>query len=742
VSTTRRSRSLFQPALCLAAFALAPSCATPAAPDLLAGMHPAAAPGVSAPELLTDGRAAPEGDDWAAPTAARFSGPDARVDYDLGRPQHIQGAYLQGDNNDEYVLSGSDDGVAFREIWVAPPVPEPGLRSRASGALDARARFVRLEARGGDGHYSVAELQLFADGAGAAARHLARATPGGAPGSARTALLYLVLGIGLALYGTRAGSSWRRSVPLALLAAAALAGAAAAFAAAWPLGGQDVSFARAAAAALVLLALGRAATGGARFPARRSLVVATAALGAALAFACFYNLGRPQFWNQARARPMFVHALDMRIYQPFAKYFRELRYDGIYLASVLAYAEDERGGSLASLGSVEIRDQRDYRMRPVSDLEPEIREVRARFSDARWAELKQDLAFFRAVMGPGYLGSLNDHGANAPPVWVFFARLLLGHVPASEASLTAAGLVDGALLLLMAVVLGITFGVLPMLAAMTVFGAAELTMFGTNWAGATLRHDWLVLLALGAAALKRRGWIAAGIALGLAAMLRLLPAVALAGVALAPVVWYGERWLRGRRPSGRELLAEHGGALRVLAAAAATIVVAFVATGLLYSFALWGEWWGTVRRLNDDLAVNEMNLRALVAGTDAAAGALYRARWPIILAAQLGGVAAVVAAVRGRPLEEAMLLSLPLMLLFARPVNYHDQFVFLLPLVAARGGLLGAAAPFLAMCVASYQAALEPDAGRRFQTLTVLLFAALGWFYANVLRKDRSAAAT
>ena len=67
-------------------------------------------------------------------------------------------------------------------------------------------------------------------------------------------------------------------------------------------------------------------------PHRRSIAVSCAgacAFGALLAFACFYNFGRPQFWNHAEHRPLFVHATDMRIYQPFAKYFDELRYDAM-----------------------------------------------------------------------------------------------------------------------------------------------------------------------------------------------------------------------------------------------------------------------------------------------------------------------------------------------------------------------------------------------------------------------------
>ena len=164
------------------------------------------------------------------------------------------------------------------------------------------------------------------------------------------------------------------------------------------------------------------------------------------------------------------------------------------------------------------------------------------------------------------------------------------------------------------------FGLLPMLVAMTVFGATELYMFGTNWAGATLRHDWLALLAFGACALKRERWGLAGVLLGLSAMLRAFPVVALVGVALPPPRLVRRALGRRARPSLGRSIAEHRGAVRVLAAAAATIAFAFLVTGLLYSFSAWGEWWRKVTLLNDDLAVNEVNLRALVAGTDASGG--------------------------------------------------------------------------------------------------------------------------
>jgi hypothetical protein len=334
------------------------------------------------------------------------------------------------------------------------------------------------------------------------------------------------------------------------------------------------------------------------------------------------------------------------------------------------------------------------------------------------------------------MDSLTDHGANAPPVWVWLARPFLAHVTASEVSLTVAGLVDAVLFLGMAWALGACFGLLPMLVAMTVFGANDLYMFGSNWAGATLRHDWMALLAFAACALRGRRWLLAGVLLGLAAMLRAFPVVALAGVALPGLAWFVERWARHGRPSLREALAENRGAVRVLAAAGATIVVAFLITGLLYSFAAWGQWWRKVALLNDDLAVNEVSLRALVAGTEGGAAALFRARGVLYVAAQLGCAALFVLAARKRPLEEAMLLALPLALVVTHPVNYHLHLVFLLVLVGARGELLALSAPLLAMCVAQYWATLDPDAGRHFQLLTAMLFAALGWFYANVVRTN------
>ena len=113
----------------------------------------------------------------------------------------------------------------------------------------------------------------------------------------------------------------------------------------------------------------------------------------------------------------------------------------------------------------------------------------------------------------------------------------------------------------------------------------------------------------------------------------------------------------------------------------ATVLV----TGALYGFCAWSEWWARITLYNRDLAVNEVNLRMLVAGVDqqrpradarAAADLRARRRSP--------PSSLVVLAARDRPLEEAMLLGLPLALVLLHPVNYQDHFVFLLVLLGAR----------------------------------------------------------
>jgi hypothetical protein len=728
--------------------------------NLLAGKAPLRSQGVSNTKVLTDGARAHEGDEWNSTAAAVFESERAYIEFDLGKATPIVAAYLQGDNNDEYVLSVSDDGKTFTPLWSAGPRSEPGLRERYNDSLSGQGRYVRLTVRGGDRAYSATELQIFAEKPQNPPA-LGRVSGESQASRVRTCLLYLAAAFGLWLFSTHAGS---KTLAVALGAGLTLVAGGIAYEAmdaAWPLASREVSYVRAIAGAIALLAVLRRAAASKRFPAQRQVVTVALATSAVMAFAAFYNLGRPQFWNHKENRPEFVHTYDMRVYQPFAKYFKELQYDGVYLASVLAYAEDQRNGSLDAISHVEVRGLSDHKVRRVGDITDQIKNLRKRFTDERWAALKKDMLYFEEVMGPEFLGTLTDHGANATPVWVFFARLMLGHTDATETVLTWAGLADGVLLLLMGVAMWRSFGLWPALLAMTVFGANDLYMFGTNWSGATLRHDWLAMLGFGACALKKERWVLAGICLALAAMIRAFPAAALLGVGIPGLWWLYDYWQAERKiPTFKAVYAAHPETVKVLAAAIGTMLFAFLFTGLLYGFHSWANWWAKVTLLNRDVGVNEVSLRALVAGADGNAGRVLQARRLIHVAAILLCVGTVFVLGRRRPLYQSMLLALPLALVIWNPSNYYSHLVFLLVLLGSvtlpkkvKGAekepdaeepkfeLLAAplhqvAGPLLVMCVAGYWSALEPDLERHFQDETVLLFVAFAWLYTNLMKRD------
>jgi hypothetical protein len=217
-------------------------------------------------------------------------------------------------------------------------------------------------------------------------------------------------------------------------------------------------------------------------------------------------------------------------------------------------------------------------------------------------------------------------------------------------------------------------------------------------------------------------------------MLRVLPAIGLVGVVAPAVAWTAAQWLNRRRPSWRAIVSENRAAVRVIAAAAATMVAIVLITGVLYGFSAWSEWWFRIQALNADLATNEVTLRMLLAGVDQTAGTLIRERRPLFILAQLASVLLVVRAARGRSLADGMLLSLPLMMLLLNPANYHVHFIFLLVLLGAGRNLLATAAPLLAFCIVGYWIDLDPDSPRHFEQLTILLFAALACIYFEVIR--------
>ncbi len=158
----------------------APVSAEPLGPlataNLLSVARVTKADGVQRVEVITDGKAATDGEVWNSPMAAIIP-TKGSVEWDLGQVVPIEAALVQADNNDDYLVWGSDDGQEWKLIWRAGPFSHEGLRTRTQGNLGAHARFIRLTGEGGDLMYSVGELQLYATGSTLANPPLARRAP-------------------------------------------------------------------------------------------------------------------------------------------------------------------------------------------------------------------------------------------------------------------------------------------------------------------------------------------------------------------------------------------------------------------------------------------------------------------------------------------------------------------------------------------------------------------------------------
>jgi hypothetical protein len=664
--------------------------------NLLNQRAPIDAHRVTNPERITDGIEAEPGDNWQTNLTSRFLGTLANVTYDFGESVRIRAAYLQADNNDTLTLSAADATGNFHDVWTAPPASGSGMRARHTNQLDFEARYLRLRFESGDGRFSVSELQVFAEPGADWPPELAR-EKSVAPELTRqrsqrnVALLWALVLAALLLID-------RRNFPLpvrigeGVIAVAVTVYAVIVFAGGYPAQFLTVAFVKAmvtlvAAAALVRLALWRKGAD------RR---IQTIALGVAafVAIFAFYNLGQPQFFNAGTGAHSFIHTWDMRVYYPTVKYFDELGYDGLYWASAKAYLEDT-GTPVEQLAGREVRDLRDYSMTTMGAARAEIDAIKNNFSSDRWEAFKKDMAYFRVSMGGGYLESMGDHGANATPAWMLAANLIYRWTTANDTSLLIGGLLDPLLLLVFLVAAVRAFGWRTALVCMIVFGTSSFPMHGSNWAGSTLRNDWMVLLGLSLCAFKTERWMLGGGLLGWSAMIRAFPALGVAALAL-PTLWWGfESWRTSGRPPR---LAEIREARRpLLRAATGVIIAAFVlGSGSAAMFGVergWVDWASKISAHASKPNINHVGLRTVLTyepedfrpGEDwvEQQRRVHQSRKPIILLTGLIFLVACVIACREVDSHQAVITGMLLLPMVFYPSNYYLHFIFVVPALAA-----------------------------------------------------------
>jgi hypothetical protein len=717
--------------------------------NLLAGKRPIRERGVRHSEVLTDGRAPRDGDPWRSAATATFDSADAFVVYDLGAGTALAAGWLQGDNNDVYLVEASPDGSTWQVAWQAGPEPEAGLRVRQSNQLSASGRYLRVRAREGDGAYSLSELQLFSAVPPVFPPAVDRIKTASADRRARDSMLTFGLALGLLVLLSRRGAPLWWTGLLVLLAAATGLLCLLTVRDALPIDARTVGLARAVIALVAAAAVLRECFPPARFPAHRGVILGTLGLTGVLGLLAFYNLGQPQFWDARRGQDTFVHYLDLRQYYPTAKYFPQLGYTDIYLADMAAFRE-EADANLDSINQLPMRDLSTLHMGTVGEKEEQVAAVRARFSPERWQAYKRDATYFREVMGtPLYLAGMHDMGGNATPVWMSIAYLLFNNLDPGEGAFAVTGLIDLVLLLITFALIGRCFGLRTMLVAAVIFGANDFIMYGTNWAGATLRHDWLACLGLAACALKRDHLLLGGALLGYATMIRAFPGLTFVAVGL-PALWrIVEQWrAAGAFPGWRRLYEQNRSTVRILLGGAATMALLFAFSAAILPLRAWGDWLHKVGLLSSEPHHSSFGLRSLIAGWQADQHAVLRARLPLFIAALVFYLGMTVVAARGRRPEQAMLLGLPLVPVLLNPGNYYIHIVFLLPLLVEErpsGAPLppagaGIWATLLAMCAVQYGTVLVPDQALHFYLANAVLFAVLATLLFFLVRERALAA--
>jgi len=697
---------------------------------------------------LTDGRRGREGDSWKSLATVPLAGRDTFVEYDLGAVTPLRAAWLQGDNNDYYEVQVSNDGKAFTSLWVAGPDRSPGLRTRSTVDLNREGRYVRLHPKSGDGFFGVTELQLFSTVPAPFPGQVPEVRSGSLDGHFRDAVVLFGLALCAPLLLVR--GSRAPVVALALgIAALGTFNVVRAYFDALPIDPREVSLARGTIGMFAAVTVLRELAAPRRFPALRPVIFGNLAITGVLGVIAFYNLAQPQFYSRGKDEWTFAHYLDLRQYYTTAKYFKELGYRGMYEADVASFLEDhpEREESIAN---IPMRDLHSLKISTPARQMERIEKIKESFSPERWEEFKQDNRWFRDAMGNSHwLEMLCDFGGNATPVWISIAHFLFTIFAPSNSNFTLLGLLDLVLLSGMFVAVWRCYGPRTALIVMAVFGANDFIMYGTNWGGAPLRHDWLAYIGFGACALKRERWALGGALLGLSTMIRVFPALSIVGAALPAALRVGEDFAKTHRlPSLRDLVTRERPTVRLLIGAAGTMLVTFAISAALLSPASWPDCLKKISQLSADSHPASIALRSLIGGWEDNQAAVIRNRMPLFLTASALYVGLVALAARGRRADQGALLGMILVPVLLYPANYYIHFIFLLPMLATErkpsadnplpvtGWDGGVWLTLLFMCAAQYFTTMVTDLGLHFYFETVVLFTTLTILLGILVKDD------
>lgn len=447
---------------------------------------------------------------------------------------------------------------------------------------------------------------------------------------------------------------------------------------------ENAAIARAAAAAMALITVIRTCAFKKIWPAEPRAVTTALSLAAVLAVSAFYNLGYAQFWNAGEKRPEFIHPNDLSQYFPVVKYFPELRYNGLFNAVYAALREDHPENPNIIPPEMMVRSLDTHQFVLISDIENQIRQTKAKFTPERWQAFKQDMRFFENIFGTRtYIDVMtHDNGANGSPAWMTIAYPFFAHSIASAELFKFTAILDPLLFAIGFLSLGWAFGINTMLICMVIFGANDFYMYGSDWVGATLRHDWLAYMMLGIATLKKRHWFEGGLFLGFSAMMRAFPAILILGLAI-PGLWrLLEKWRKTKSLSAKNIIRSIWPLPYVLLGVAASVTALFLLSSMLFDMHSWLEWYKKIALFESVSHGNEIGLKSLIAGTEWGRETVLHQRWVVYYGLYIFALALIFWAGRGQPLHRAALLGSLLIPVIFSPSNYYMHYICLLPLLA------------------------------------------------------------
>jgi len=261
------------------------------------------------------------------------------------------------------------------------------------------------------------------------------------------------------------------------------------------------------------------------------LLVASIALIALIAL----SRGRPAFFVQHRSRILqgltllgalaYInfgglhtdgtawHLWDQYHYFVGSKYFPELKYDGLYVATIQARRETHP----ELPPPARVRDLRSGELVPLASVADHTAQVRSRFSDDRWQQFSADVSRF-------YLRDdiFLDNGLKATPTHIQVLRLFSSWQPFRTRSIALVAMLDFLLLGIGGYAVYRAFGLTTLAGVSLAFGIGFCSRY--YWlGGAFLRHDWLVALLLAAACLQLGHIKSAAAAVAYASMVRIFP---------------------------------------------------------------------------------------------------------------------------------------------------------------------------------------------------------------------------